>query len=381
MAGPLQRFSHSGAAVPSSLASNLSISGVSFVLTQIAGWPTGAGGQPFWVVIDPGNAAEEHILCSSQSSGNVNVASGGRGGDGTVPIAHQAGAVVEHIFTGVEADDANAHIYDATRDDHARYAPVNGSRPFTGLVTFQAGITDTGPLTQTGPVTITGNETVSGSLGVGGLATLGAGANVTGNAAVSGDISGRSLALSGLTGATTPSRYVGATTGAAPTTGTFAVGDYVIGTNGTVWVCTAAGSPGTWVVAIPASYPRGWIGSALGNAVDGTSNSTIVALPVPLVSGRRYRVSAHAIATQITSAGAITTAQLADTAGYIAVNVWRLFSATAAPLNSALAGAAVYTFQATATATDTFSVVANATAGAVRFLVNQSQIEVEDIGG
>ncbi len=54
------------------------------------------------------------------------------------------------------------------------------------------------------------------------------------------------LSVSGLTGATAASRYVGATTSGAPTTGTFAVGDFVIDQTGKVWVCTTAGTPGTW---------------------------------------------------------------------------------------------------------------------------------------
>lgn len=52
--------------------------------------------------------------------------------------------------------------------------------------------------------------------------------------------------ISGLTGATEASRYVGATTSGAPVSGTFAVGDYVITQDGSVFVCTTAGSPGTW---------------------------------------------------------------------------------------------------------------------------------------
>jgi hypothetical protein len=54
------------------------------------------------------------------------------------------------------------------------------------------------------------------------------------------------FAASGLTGAVAPSRYVGATTGGAPVTGTFAVGDFAIDHAGKFWVCTGAGSPGTW---------------------------------------------------------------------------------------------------------------------------------------
>jgi hypothetical protein len=53
----------------------------------------------------------------------------------------------------------------------------------------------------------------------------------------------------GLTGATQPTRFVGATATGAPSSGTFAAGDFVIAQNGAVWVCTVAGSPGTWVQA------------------------------------------------------------------------------------------------------------------------------------
>ena len=54
------------------------------------------------------------------------------------------------------------------------------------------------------------------------------------------------FAPSGLTGAVAVSRYAGATASGAPGSGTFAVGDFIIDRSGTIWLCTAAGSPGTW---------------------------------------------------------------------------------------------------------------------------------------
>lgn len=54
------------------------------------------------------------------------------------------------------------------------------------------------------------------------------------------------FSASGLTGATAASRYVGATASGAPASGTFAVGDFVIDRTAAIWVCTTAGSPGTW---------------------------------------------------------------------------------------------------------------------------------------
>jgi hypothetical protein len=53
----------------------------------------------------------------------------------------------------------------------------------------------------------------------------------------------------GLTGATAATRLVGGTANAAPTTGTFAVGDLAVAQNARLWICTVAGTPGTWVDA------------------------------------------------------------------------------------------------------------------------------------
>ena len=66
-------------------------------------------------------------------------------------------------------------------------------------------------------------------------------------ATFTGSVTVPDLSVSGLTGATAASRYVGATTSGAPVSGTFAVGDFVIDQTGKVWVCTVAGTPGTWV--------------------------------------------------------------------------------------------------------------------------------------
>lgn len=56
----------------------------------------------------------------------------------------------------------------------------------------------------------------------------------------------KDLAISGLTGATTASRYAGATAGGAPTTGAFSAGDYAVDLTGSVQICSVGGTPGTW---------------------------------------------------------------------------------------------------------------------------------------
>lgn len=57
----------------------------------------------------------------------------------------------------------------------------------------------------------------------------------------------------GVTGA-----FVGATNSGAPSTGTWAAGQFVIDKTGAIWVCTAGGTPGTWktVSAVTSVFGR-----------------------------------------------------------------------------------------------------------------------------
>ena len=51
----------------------------------------------------------------------------------------------------------------------------------------------------------------------------------------------------GLPGTSGQSRLVGTVSGTYPSTGTFSTGDYVVDVTGGMWVCTASGTPGTWI--------------------------------------------------------------------------------------------------------------------------------------
>lgn len=91
---------------------------------DLSNWPTGVSGRPFYVVIDRNTAAEEKILCASRS-GNVitvfNTGFNGRGADDTSITAHSNNAVIEHVFTATDADEANSHVNDSTTDVHPQY--------------------------------------------------------------------------------------------------------------------------------------------------------------------------------------------------------------------------------------------------------------------
>lgn len=80
------------------------------------------------------------------------------------------------------------------------------------------------------------------------------------------------LASTGLKGATSPSRYVGATSSGAPASGAFQIGDFVVDHSGVLWICTVAGSPGTWNVATaPVSSVFGRTGAITANSGDYTA--------------------------------------------------------------------------------------------------------------
>lgn len=92
---------------------------------DLSNWPTGVSGRPFYVVIDRNTAAEEKILCASRAGNVISVynsgAVNGRGADDTSITAHSNNAVIEHVFTATDADEANAHVNDSTTDVHPQY--------------------------------------------------------------------------------------------------------------------------------------------------------------------------------------------------------------------------------------------------------------------
>jgi hypothetical protein len=72
-----------------------------------------------------------------------------------------------------------------------------------------------------------------------------------------------------LTGATAQTGFVGATTSGAPSSGTFLVGDWVIDQTGLIFICTTAGTPGTWTRV----GNGGYLGRAYQNAAQSYTGS------------------------------------------------------------------------------------------------------------
>ena len=109
------RREYKGAAQSAQLTTNLggSTADKTIVCTDLTNWPTGSIG-PFFVVIDRGKTNEEKILCVSRSGNTLTVYDtggvNGRGADDTSISAHTANAVIEHVFTKTDADEANSHV-------------------------------------------------------------------------------------------------------------------------------------------------------------------------------------------------------------------------------------------------------------------------------
>ena len=114
------RRSYEGAAQAAQLTSALggSTANLTIYCDDLTNWPTGAGSQPFFVVIDRGKATEEKILCASRASNVLTVYNSGlvngRAADDTSITAHASNAVIEHVFTATDADEANAHVNTST---------------------------------------------------------------------------------------------------------------------------------------------------------------------------------------------------------------------------------------------------------------------------
>jgi hypothetical protein len=113
------------------------------------------------------------------------------------------------------------------------------------------------------------------------------------------EIAGSDFKPAGLTGATAASRYVGATSSGSPGSGTFALGDFVVDQSGKIWICTVAGSPGTWTQV---SGTGGGGGSSSGGGGSGamvplftigpltTAQATIAFASIPQTGFRNLRL-------------------------------------------------------------------------------------------
>jgi hypothetical protein len=118
-----ERRDFAGAAVETTIVSNITAASTAITLLDATGWPVGANG-PFAVVIDEGQSSEEKVKVLSRSGTSLTVVTSpttGRGYDGTTASSHPAASTIRLCVTAIDLADANEHIYLTSRDDHTQY--------------------------------------------------------------------------------------------------------------------------------------------------------------------------------------------------------------------------------------------------------------------
>ena len=292
---------------------------------QGVSFPDGSVG-PFVVTVDQGQAAEEKILVASRASDTFTVAASGRGYNGTTAQAH-TNATVLHTIDAQDLDEANQTAVQTlgaitTSGDLLQGSGANAlqrlARGTTGQV-LQAGASllgwvgfAVGQSQAVGAANADGTQTTmchpdhvhagvtsfatrQGAV----VATTGdytaaqvtnaADKSAVGQQAFTGEVKAPDFLPAGLTGAVAASRYVGATASGAPTSGTFATGDFVVDQLGTIHVCTSGGTPGAW-----SSPPMGTLGYAqvtVNQNVTTQVDLTGLTVTVTVGTGRRVRVT------------------------------------------------------------------------------------------
>jgi hypothetical protein len=263
------RHSFAGAPVQTQLTGSIGPTDTTIPVESTSGWPDTATGEFVFVIVE--TAAEEKILASAYTSTSITVAE--RGYDGTVAASHDPGN--DNVYPCLDAkqfdlhDEFVANNGSVTPDTSAiGDSAATGSSEWSAAADHQHGRESfaTGATSSSAPADARNDGTSASPARADhkhareSIATL--------VADVSPDILGLPLALTGAVAAT---RYVGGTASGAPSTGSFLAGDFTIDQSGQIWVCTAPGSPGTWVAPFNTgawtTYTPTWAGSGSNPAI------------------------------------------------------------------------------------------------------------------
>lgn len=228
-----------------SAAISVTTSPVTISITSATGFPSG----PFRILID-----NELFIVTSGFGTTSWVCT--RPVDNTSAATHLINSTVTHVLTAYEANSflqmysplAYGAVYNGSTDDTSALqgayndAHTNGGAVWlpTGSIKVNSALTGG----YTNVVFFSAGATISGA-GASSVAPLV-------NISLTGLFSSPLFQATGLTGATAASRWVGATATGSPASGTFSVGDWVTTQDGKIFICTVAGSPGTWVQPAPA---------------------------------------------------------------------------------------------------------------------------------
>jgi hypothetical protein len=125
----------------------------------------------------------------------------------------------------------------------------------------------------------------------------------TGAIAGSSTVSGTTVTANAGTGGVTAARFIGLVPAGGPTSPYVGVvGDYGVDSAGHEWVCTVAGTPGTWTSARAWGILSGGYAQTTSNSGTFTTSTSLgLSVTVTVGSGRRIRLSAEAILSCSTS--------------------------------------------------------------------------------
>lgn len=238
MATPLDRFTNL-ISTPLTGTINNSSNPVTFTVTSATGFPvTGS----YRVLID-------NELFQVTSGAGTTTWTANRPVEGTAIASHSGGPNVTLVMTAFEANsfrqEYNVVAYgaygDGSTNDVTPFqnalndAHTNGSPIYVPTATYKLNSNLT---TYSNVVFLTSGAVFTGT----GAASVAPIINMT----LNGTVLGVMISPSGLSGSTAATRYVGGTTTGSPSSGTYAVGDWIVTQDGRIWICTTAGSPGTW---------------------------------------------------------------------------------------------------------------------------------------
>jgi hypothetical protein len=268
VAAPISARNYSNTTLPTNLTTNIDnqLTTTNIPVQSTANYPV----VPFTGCFERNTINQEFVLCTAIPDANHFTVV--RGYDGTPAIQHLAPATFEHAVGGLDYREANQHHTDTTRDDHLQYALTNGSRPITGLQTYQGGINT------------------------------------------------NFLTVAGYPNANVATRFVGGTAAPGPPGGgqPFLVGDWIIDTLGHRWTCIVAGSPGTWTVEAGRMVGHYQNTGALPDAANNTVAVTTCSFTA--VKGVSYVIDASYQGTIITAVPSYVNAVLYSSPSIFAYN-------------------------------------------------------------
>jgi len=250
LTGAIQPSRYAGATTSGSPATGTFIAGDFIIDLSGAQWVCTTGGTPgTWAKI-----ASVGATAAGASAVGDTAAAGTGGTASRVDHVHGREAFAAPSALSVSQAQASGTATSISRSDHQHAMPgsaVVGA--VTGGATAAAGSAST--LALSDHVHSTSN-----------LALLDTANTFTTSLTVSaGSVTAPAVSISGITGATAASRYVGATASGAPASGTFLVGDFTIDQTGKIFVCTTAGTVGSGAAFTSAS------GTAVTYATPGSS--------------------------------------------------------------------------------------------------------------